>query len=1128
MTKTHQDTSFEIRLGLVLFGGTALAVYMNGVVQELLKLIRASQLKDPDDPYWQLLQAAGAEVQIDVIAGTSAGGLNGLVLAKALAVGSDAMDGLSQLWKTKAQIDLLVQTDEPHAIFSGAVMEQYLREVMEELSAKRNMTLAGMVPVLDLYITATDVLGRKWRRETESGQEITGIRNRYLFHLKKRTRSADGRSYDCNEFLDADPQVQRARDRLLMKLGRATSAFPGALPPMKITRQDCQDARLPHLLAEYTRDEVWFSDGGILVNRPFEPVLKTIFERMADRPVRRVVLYLDPDPDEVPPGESGREPHMLEVAASPFTLPRNEDISIHLDEVQKQNRQRKDLAAAAVELERELAQTATSPRPTTPRSYRELRLRHVFSQLEAAFRATFGTDGEIKDAEIGQLLQAVFEHYGVDRQPAPEHLTRFLTHCDVAYHTRRIHYLLFLVDLYLEGADMARHAGQADQLRQLKHRLWSALEDWRNAGWILANLTQQGDRPSLKDAFAALAAPGGFTDERVAAAVAELDAYLQSVHELAGAGESEAWQAAVQMAEGTAPTAEMPYTLAHLPLVSAGFEDRDVMLFPLVEMGRLSEWDSIQVDRLTPGATPRVRRPGKQKLASEVLGHFGGFLDENWRRNDILWGQLDTAELICDMIGREARLAGVATEGLDAAVEACVAQRHREILKREHLILQADRLEQRYRLDRAQLLEMSKTPPGRVLELMPGLKRFPPAEQQQILEGWQKIAAAATPLPDEWAPEAPSAMDLIEHGPIEVLWDYLAQDHSIGEEGLAQVQKSVLITGVLGALENTVQALDLPAPASNEPLKLIQKISLTVLRPIRWMGRLLLSRGVDQLGAAHRVLHRLKLGFLWGTPLVGVAMFLLHWIGWAKLTWPGWTVACLLAGWPLAVALTDRIYQAAVGVTGLVALTAWAATQTAAVRAAANQGAGLLVGVPAPGFGLPESYRGLAFAGFLVLTAAAAGLMGALGKLPRTVAGPKGIVSLERAGTQANINRIVRSWEEADPHLLKRLHWNLGIDYLFMLGYAPAIALGCLLVSALPGAPWVQATGAALAWLALVAGLLDAVENAALFRAIGQISLAGASNGAARTARTCATVKFVLVGAGLLWFLAALGYRVIA
>src|SRR6187401_1338761 len=104
----------ELRLALVCFGGVSLAVYMHGISKEILKLVRASRalhgLRDRtaraqaraadffpiDDPehdtetvYFDLLRAIGGHVElrviVDVIAGASAGGINGVMLARALA-----------------------------------------------------------------------------------------------------------------------------------------------------------------------------------------------------------------------------------------------------------------------------------------------------------------------------------------------------------------------------------------------------------------------------------------------------------------------------------------------------------------------------------------------------------------------------------------------------------------------------------------------------------------------------------------------------------------------------------------------------------------------------------------------------------------------------------------------------------------------------------------------------------------------------------------------------------------------------------------------------------------------------------------------------------------------------------
>ena len=90
----------ELRIGLVLYGGVSLAVYMNGIVTELWQALRASQalrsgnaaaLEGPARIYANLLEALDRaddaepiRIVVDALAGTSAGGVNAAVLGKAI------------------------------------------------------------------------------------------------------------------------------------------------------------------------------------------------------------------------------------------------------------------------------------------------------------------------------------------------------------------------------------------------------------------------------------------------------------------------------------------------------------------------------------------------------------------------------------------------------------------------------------------------------------------------------------------------------------------------------------------------------------------------------------------------------------------------------------------------------------------------------------------------------------------------------------------------------------------------------------------------------------------------------------------------------------------------------------
>ena len=101
----------ELRLALVCYGGISLAVYMHGITKEVWRLARASRAFHADDTpasgsqgvYRALLQEIEDEtgirlrVLVDIIAGASAGGINGVFLAQAISTGQ-SLEPLTDLW----------------------------------------------------------------------------------------------------------------------------------------------------------------------------------------------------------------------------------------------------------------------------------------------------------------------------------------------------------------------------------------------------------------------------------------------------------------------------------------------------------------------------------------------------------------------------------------------------------------------------------------------------------------------------------------------------------------------------------------------------------------------------------------------------------------------------------------------------------------------------------------------------------------------------------------------------------------------------------------------------------------------------------------------------------------------
>lgn len=148
----------------------------------------------------------------------------------------------------------------------------------------------------------------------------------------------------------------------------------------------------------------------------------------------------------------------------------------------------------------------------------------------------------------------------------------------------------------------------------------------------------------------------------------------------------------------------------------------------------------------------------------------------------------------------------------------------------------------------------------------------------------------------------------------------------------------------------------------------------------------------------------------------------------------------------------------------------------------------------------------------LILTiVVAAGLRGQ-GQSLITDQSPKGIVTFELIGTMEGAQRIIDSWGERG-RIMAGL--NLGLDYLFMLVYACALGLGCVLASGVYGkcCPAIGRLGSPFAWGSLLAGLLDAIENYALIEL-----LLGSSNDLwPAVARWCALPKFGLVAIALIY-----------
>ena len=303
MTATEAELggTKELRFGVVCYGGSSLAVYMHGVTKELHRLVKGSALHDAglepakgalsETLYRDLLreladkQDVTTRVVVDVVAGTSAGGINGIYLTKAIAR-NRSLDGLRDVWFEKGDMKellllpkrlpvklrffLLLPRAVRHSPLRGNEMAQWLFGALEEMddATAEPAGLQTLVPEdgrIDLFVTITDFYGYERQVPIARPHLVHDLRHRHALTFSYGPAGRD--------------QFRRANNGSMAFAARATSCFPGVFPPVsfKAFREWVPKAPLDdlgrcfrsHTLAGTNPENSQFVDGGILDNRPF-------------------------------------------------------------------------------------------------------------------------------------------------------------------------------------------------------------------------------------------------------------------------------------------------------------------------------------------------------------------------------------------------------------------------------------------------------------------------------------------------------------------------------------------------------------------------------------------------------------------------------------------------------------------------------------------------------------------------------------------------------------------------------------------------------------------------------------------------------------------------------------------
>ena len=349
------DFRQETRLGLVLYGGVSLAVYMNGVCREFYNATRGRGI-------YKLIKAlTDSDIVVDIVSGTSAGGINGVLLSYAVANSYEKIvvdfKEFGDIWRESGDINKLLrplkkennQIDVNSLLNGEGYYQEELFKAFEKAGNKQESAPDGEwyseFNELDLFITGTDVLGRIHQTFDNTGKVIEIKDHRCIFQLKYREDQDVGDPFSTK---DADTQ------KALAKLCRITSCFPLAFPvvPVEIKSDNKVDNQLQEwgkllrnrILPQEPPKEgykIYFVDGGVLDNRPFSYTTEAMYYRTADRPVNRQLFYLDPNPESFVNSSKFTEmeqPTVWEViTGSLISLPRYESIGKDLQQIKDIN-----------------------------------------------------------------------------------------------------------------------------------------------------------------------------------------------------------------------------------------------------------------------------------------------------------------------------------------------------------------------------------------------------------------------------------------------------------------------------------------------------------------------------------------------------------------------------------------------------------------------------------------------------------------------------------------------------------------------------------------------------------------------------------------------------------------------
>lgn len=637
----------EIRLAMTMVGGASLAVWMGGVATETSHLLQASRTPESESPYRALLDLLNATVSLDVLTGTSAGGINAACLGLAEAFRSSPQV-LRDTWISTGSLDNLIRDPgekEPRSLLDGdKVLLGDLKEALHRITDKA--TVKPDCPDITVLLTGTMIDGETTRFDDALGNLVRDTEHRLLFRF-------DGPLW-MNDVVGP-----------LALAARSTASFPGAFELSRMPIGEKTGPLHPDMTpyTDVTRSH-WLTDGGVLLNKPLRPALREIFERQSHSDVRRLLLYVVPtaerEADEVevdpakPPLLGSAMSKVVGTVLSQTISAELEDLTRHNDAVVRTRGTRVSLAAMGV---RGGPDTLVDQRLMN--DYRDRRVQEDATALvrEATRRLSMsdvdvpgrqwasGTSAQLREAAAAGLRESLPTEPPKDSCDLQDLVAFRTTALDDSVATG-----LQLVHAGFRLDPSPAQAKQLNQCRAMLHEArhkasrgdriagWVAKQepppsDAGLAGWIeglAKEWAELGQPDSLKEAWPLVvaafrqAAPillplaQAKPEAEAADTVSTLLAWTGLTADEESAGESIVTSRLVRLHIATRGLlAQPPSVDQRVDLVQVSADSRT-----LLDMKRRRSWD---------------------KLTGMQADYFGAFYKASWRANDWMWGRVDGA-----------------------------------------------------------------------------------------------------------------------------------------------------------------------------------------------------------------------------------------------------------------------------------------------------------------------------------------------------------------------------------------------------------------------------------------------------------------------------------------------------